>query len=268
MHPPPSCAGLGAQCHRLETTLRIGSITEGEESLDHESTWLLGHTSRITFGDPYVRDQHLLVDAQLHVRCRYLREGEAPGTSRCAAHGFVGPRIALSQGAAQPRRMGGDSFRIVSNRKLTLMTLGFPPRSLPVLEEESENPCAIAPCATADHTRGSACCRDLQVEIMCTPEERELEALVRSRQSPYLCKVTREGKWSLDAEMISACTYLDDAGANCTLHGRLRPDGRTAKPDLCFEWPDDGVGMHPGCLWAPPPKPKKPRQNRVSGGRV
>lgn len=259
MHPPPSCAALGAQCHRLETTLRIGSIAEGEESLDHESTWLLGHTSRITFDEPYVSGDDLLVDARLHVRCRFLREGEAAGTSRCAAHGFVGPRIEPSRGAEQFRRLGGDSFRVVSRQRMTPLVLRFPPRTLPVLEEDNENPCSIAPCSTADNTRGSACCRDLQVEIMCTPEERELEALVRSRQSPYLCKVTREGKFSIDAEMISACTYLDDAGANCTLHGRLRPDGRSAKPDLCSEWPDDGVGMHPGCLWTPAPAPKRSR---------
>ena len=249
MHPPPSCAALGAQCHRLQTTLRIGSVAEGEESLDHESTWLLGHTTRITFGEPYVHGDDLLVDAQLHVRCRFLRDGESPGSSRCAAHGFVGPRIQPSTGAEQFRRLGGDSFRVVSRQRMTPLVLRFPPRSLPVIEEDNENPCSIAPCSTADNTRGSACCRDLQVEIMCTPEETELEALVRSRQSPYLCKITREGKYSIDAEMISACTYLDDAGANCTLHGRYRPDGRTAKPDLCSEWPDDGIGMHPGCLW-------------------
>lgn len=253
MHPPPSCAALGAQCHRLDTTLRIGSIAEGEESLDHESTWLLGHTSRITFDHPYVRGDDLLVDALLHVRCRYLKDG-ADDTSRCAAYGFTGPRIQPSVGADQPRRLGGDSFRVVSHQRLTPLVLRFPPRSLPVLEEEGENPCAIAPCSTADNKRGSACCRDLQVEIMCTPEEKELEALIYSRQSPYLCKVTREGKYSIDAEMISACGYLDDAGANCTLHGRFRPDGRTAKPDLCSEWPDDGVGMHPGCLWYERPK--------------
>ena len=230
--------------------------------MDHESTWLLGHTSRITFDQPYVRGDDLLVDAQLHVRCRYLKDGEVAGTSRCMAHGFTGSKVGLSAGAVQPRRLGGDRFRIVARQQLTELELRFPPRSLPVLEEDSENPCAIAPCTTADNKMGSACCRDLQVEIMCTPEERELESLVYSRQSPYLCKVTREGKRSIDAEMISACTYLDDAGANCTLHGRFRPDGRTAKPDLCSEWPDDGVGMHPGCLWTPPPKPKKARQNR------
>ena len=42
-----------------------------------------------------------------------------------------------------------------------------PARSLPVLEP-SANPCATAPCRTADNTMKAACCRDLQIEIMCT----------------------------------------------------------------------------------------------------
>ena len=83
-----------------------------------------------------------------------------------------------------------------------------------------------------------------------------LEALVRSRQSPYLCKISRESPQALEAEMISACDYLDDPRENCTLHGRQRADGRTAKPDLCSEWPDDGKGLHPGCLWYTPPARK------------
>ena len=81
----------------------------------------------------------------------------------------------------------------------------------------SDNPCATAPCRTADNTRKAACCRDLQVEIMCTRAQRRLEALVRSRRSPYLCKIERAGDYSLDVEMISACGYLE-AG-----RGRLQP---------------------------------------------
>lgn len=260
MHPPPSCTALGSQCHQLSTILRIGSLEEGEESLDHESTWLLGHTDRISFRGPRVEGNDLLVDALLHVRCRFLKTGEAPGSSRCSAHGFTGSAMGLSRGAAQPRKLGGDRFLVVQAQQMSALDLPFPPRSLPVIEGDDFNPCSIAPCSTADNTRGSACCRDLQVEIMCTKAEHELEALVRSRQSPYLCKVTREGARSLDAEMISACGYLDEAGANCTLHGRFRADGRTGKPDLCSAWPDDGKGMHPGCLWTPEPKPKKHRQ--------
>jgi hypothetical protein len=49
MHQAPPCRGLGAQCKGLRVTLRIGELEEGPESLDHEATWLLGHTERITF---------------------------------------------------------------------------------------------------------------------------------------------------------------------------------------------------------------------------
>ena len=86
---------------------------------------------------------------------------------------------------------------------------------------------------------------------MCTREERSLEALVRTRRSPYLCKVERAGDYSLEAEMISACGYLADDGVACTLHGKRRDDGRPAKPDLCSEWPPKNRGWHPGCVFAP-----------------
>jgi hypothetical protein len=92
------------------------------------------------------------------------------------------------------------------------------------------------------------------VEIECPRTDTGLEALVRSRLSPYLCKISRTSEGWLEAEMISACGFLDDAGQNCTLHGRERPDGRPAKPDLCSLWPDDGKGMHPGCIFQVPAK--------------
>ena len=69
---------------------------------------------------------------------------------------------------------------------------------------------------------------------------------MRSRRSPYLCKIERAGDISLEVEMISACGYLGADGVACTLHGRHRADGRTAKPDLCFEWPPKNRGLHPG----------------------
>ena len=155
-----------------------------------------------------------------------------------------------TRGAEQPRKLGGDLFLVVDEHQLAAQRLPFPARSLPVVQDDPDNinPCSIAPCTTADHTRGSACCRDLQVEIMCQRSDTALEAMVRSRLSPYLCKVSRESDEALEAEMISACGFLDEEGANCTLHGRKRPDGRAAKPELCSEWPDDGKGLHPGCI--------------------
>lgn len=252
----PLCQSLGPQCQQLTVTLRIGSLEESAESLDHEATWLLGHTQHISFGRLHRAAGDLLVDAVLHVRCRHLKPGDTPESGRCAALGHAGPMPRRQRGAEQPRRVGGDRFLVVASQGQTFLDLPFPPRSLPVMEAE-ENPCSIAPCATADHRRGSACCRDLQVEMLCPRSDTELEALIRSRQSPYLCKVTREADDAIEAEMISACGYLDDRGENCTLHGRLRPDGRPAKPDLCSEWPLNGKGLHPGCIFYTPPPAKR-----------
>ena len=148
----------------------------------------------------------------------------------------------------QPRQLGRERFVIVDNRRATVRSLPPPPRKLPVLS--GGNPCALAACRTADNLRGAACCRDLQIEIMCTKRQRKLEALVRSRRSPYLCKVERAGDYSIEAEIISACGYLDDDGIGCALHNRRRSDGRPAKPDLCSEWPPRKQSLHPGCVFA------------------
>lgn len=244
----PPCGKLGRQCRQLKVTLRIGSLDEGTTSLDHEATWLLGHTQHIAFGDVWEGDGDLYVEAVLDVPCRYLQIRE--GRGHCLAHGFDGAAPKASRPSEQPRRLGGDRFRVVDDMRLAERRLPLPARSLPVIDS-GENPCATAPCQTADHRRGSACCRDLQIEIMCNRTNARLEALVRSRRSPYLCKVTRPGDFSIEAEMISACSYLDDAGVACTLHGRQRADGRPAKPDLCSDWPPKGKGLHPGCVFGP-----------------
>ena len=243
----PPCRALGPQCRSLPVTLRIGPLEDGTASLDHEATWLIGHTQHITFSDIWEDGGELYVEATLQVPCRYLhREGS---TAQCTAHGFRGPVPRGSYRPEQQRRLGPDRFLIVENRRAAARTLRPPARSLPVLD--GQNPCALAPCRTADNTRGAACCRDLQIEIMCTRRQRLLEALVRSRRSPYLCKVERAGDFSIEAEIISACGFLDDDKIGCTLHGRSRADGRPAKPDLCSEWPPKNKGLHPGCVFAP-----------------
>ncbi len=249
-------------------TLRVGTLDSGLGSADHEATWLVGHTERISFRN-FRRDGiELLVDSTLHVRCRYLKSSGVgdTGRARCSAHGYEGPVPVASRSAHQPRRLGEDRYLVVDQGELSAMALALPSRTLPVLVDDLDgvNPCSIAPCATADHTRGSACCRDLQIEIACPTSDGPLEALIRSRQSPYLCKVSRQSKDSLEAEMISACGFLDDAGESCTLHGRTRPDGRSAKPDLCSAWPDDGKGMHPGCIYYVKPTKRKKRQHHDS----
>ena len=247
----PLCRALGPQCRSLPVTLRIGPLEEGTASLDHEATWLIGHTQHITFSEIWEDEGELYVDATLHVSCRYLRQEGA--FAQCAAHGFVGPAPRGTYKPEQQRRLGRNRFLVVENRRAVSRTLPppVPParQSLPVMEVQ--NPCALAPCRTADNRRGAACCRDLQIEIMCTRRERRLEALVRSRRSPYLCKVERAGDFSIEAEVISACGFLDDDGIGCSLHGRVRADGRPAKPDLCSEWPPKNKGLHPGCVFAP-----------------
>lgn len=263
----PPCMRLGAQCQSLPVTLRIGTYRTPDESLDHEATWLLGHTERLAFAELRREGDDLLVDALLRVRCRHLKAGGGNGAGefRCAAHGYTGSLPAETTWPVQPRRLGPDRFMVVSKGRETDLTLPLPARSLPVVPDDQDiNPCSVAPCATADHRRGSACCRDMQVEIRCAEEGGHQEALVRSRQSPYLCKVSREAKGWIEAELISACGYLDDEGLNCTLHGRTRADGRPAKPDLCSEWPDDGKGLHPGCLWYTPPARRKREQVRAT----
>lgn len=251
MTPPPSCRALGPQCRGLEVTLRVAVISDNLASTDHETTWLLGHTEAIGFGTPGRYGNHVRVDATLAVPCRHYREG-ASG-AECGVHGFVGEAVPPPVIRAQPRRLGGDRFRVAENAALVDRTFPLPvaPRSLPVVHDapEESNPCAGAPCRTADNRRGSACCRDLQIEIQCRKDEVELERLIRHRKSPYLCKVERERDETICAEMISACGFLDAAIGGCALHGRQRADGRTAKPDLCFDWPPKGKGLHPGCVF-------------------
>lgn len=251
--PLPPCRRLGQQCRSLRVTLRLTSTEDGPSSGDHEATWLLGHTERLTFGPPWEADGELYSDTVIHVPCRHFSE-DAAGGAHCAAHGFTGDAPRKSPRPAQARQLGGDRFRVVDRGRLVTRPLPRSTRGLPVLN--GTNPCATARCETSDHRRGAACCRDLQVEIMCTRRERRLEALVRHRKAPYLCKVKRDGEFSLDAEMISACGYLGEDGVACSLHGRNRADGRPAKPALCSDWPPTGEIIHPGCVFA------RPRQRR------
>jgi hypothetical protein len=245
----PSCRALGPQCRALRVTLRVSSDLKRASDGDHEATWLLGHTERITFLRLWRHREDLFARAVLQVPCKYLEEG--PGRARCSAHGFRGKLPPASRRQTR-RRLSGDRFRIVDRGHLVERTLPAPalsPRALTVL---SHNPCAEAPCRTSDHKQGAACCRDLQIEIMCDRAWTRQERLVRARQAPYLCKVTREGDEALEAEMISACGYLGEDGIACTLHGRKRPDGQSAKPDLCHRWPHptEDETLHVGCVFA------------------
>ncbi len=245
--PLPPCRSVGGHCRSLKLTIRVAAI-EGDE--DHDATWLFGHTQRIDFGKTFVDDEELWVDADVHVPCRHLEQLEN-GSVRCGGYGYTG-KVAIPKRPPAPRRLGGDQFKIVDNHRLVTRTLKAPHRMLPVLEHDLApdlNPCAEAPCRTADHTRKAACCRDLHVDIRCTPKQTRLELLLRNRKSPYLCKVEREDDQLLNAEIISACTYLLEDGLHCDLHGRLRADGRPAKPLMCSHWPEKRTGLHPGCAF-------------------
>lgn len=250
--PPPPCRRLGPQCRGLEVTLRVSSDLEDVRDGDHEGTWLLGHTERVTFRRVWRHQEDLFARAVLHVPCKHLVES-AEG-DRCAAHGFRGPVPPEPRQARDPRQLGKNRFRLVHRGRLTDLRLPAPPARKRELTVLSHNPCAEAPCRTADNTQGAACCRDLQIEIMCDRDWHELELLVRARKPPYVCKVRRERDDSIDAEVISACGYLGDDGITCTLHGRQRPDGRDAKPDLCRRWPRPTLPetLHTGCVFARP----------------
>ncbi|HEX5818663.1 MAG TPA: hypothetical protein VFY20_07285 [Gemmatimonadales bacterium] len=260
----PPCRRMGRQCHALDVILRIGEMEpEAGTSLDQVATWLLGHTQHMSFGTLEDSRGQLYVEATLHVPCRHYRE-TAPGVASCSAHAFTGEPPRRPARRAQPRQLGGDRFVVVDRLALVTGTLRHPPRELPIVTEpDAGNPCEGVPCRTSDLRRGAACCRDLRIEIMCTPREKRLEALVRSRRAPYLGRTERIGASSLEADMISACGYLEPGGVACTLHGRKRADGRSAKPDLCFAWPPKDEQLHKGCVFAStasarPPVPLTP----------
>ncbi len=246
MPAPPKCTRLGPQCQAIDVTLLIDDFDEDDAptSLDSNATWLMGHTERITFRDLRREEDELLVDATLHVPCKYLKRNGTGVT--CKAHGFSGREPAAPARSNQPRQLGKQRFRIVEAGKMVTRSLPAPRRSLPIMQD---NPCEGAPCQTSDHKRGGACCRDLQIEILCRRGQTNLEALIRSRKSPYLCKVEREGDASLEAEMITACGYLEEGSVACSLHGRKRKDGSTAKPQLCYDWPPKRGPVHPGCVF-------------------
>lgn len=229
---------------------------------DAAATWLLGHTEHITFGRPYILDHELLVDATVHVPCKYLKVEHDPrlagnGTgrlARCTAHGYSGPPPRSSQPPAHQRpsmRPRPATFHLHYKgrpRTLPLRLKRSAPRSLPVLN--GDNPCATAKCRTADNKQGAACCRDLTLDLALPKTAKRVESLLRARKSPYLCKVSRIDDDTMECEVISACGYLDPSdGLSCVLHDRVLPNGRIAKPSICREWPDldEDEVAHPGC---------------------
>jgi hypothetical protein len=160
----------------------------------------------------------------------------------------------LAHHARSALRQGQDRFTVMQGGRVRSVRLPLkspPHRSLPVIHHGA-NPCATARCHTADHTVGAACCRDLTLDVVVPLGDDTTEALLRSRRSPYLCKVKRADETIMECEVISACGYLEADGVHCGLHGRVRPDGEPAKPEVCTDWPDfdeEEFSGHPGCVF-------------------
>lgn len=256
----PPCRGLGRQCRELDVTLRVADLDrETPAEQDALATWLTGHTERISFGEPYVDRRRLVVDAVIRVPCKYLRTGErqegstAAGLARCAAHGFAGPTPEPGPRPAPAAARSDDGrFSLIQGRRRRRLPLPLRTRSrnsLPVLQQ---NPCADAPCRTADNRRGAACCRDLTLEVVVPEGHDGVEHLLRARRQPHVYEVAREEPATVECQVISACGYLEDDGVSCMLHDRVRPDEEPAKPFVCTKWPDQrqAYTTHPGCRLA------------------
>ncbi len=250
--------------------MRISDVeSESRTVQDASVTWITGHVERMTFKKAYVVGTEVRADAVVHVPCRHLKtesgrpavrpdgtptaELQQPGKKVvCAGHGFRGrlPKSKRKSRTPPPLRTDDGAFSLyykLKKRKLKLEMKHEPRAALPVLN--SHNPCVGAPCITGDNVRGAACCRDLQLELYLPKKRRKKEALLRSRRAPYLCKVERDGKSTVSCEVISACGYLADDGVHCSLHDRVLPNGKRAKPKLCYEWPELGPDEtgHTGC---------------------
>src|SRR4026209_2617844 len=84
----PPCREMGSHCDSLRVLLRVATEEAGRGSADHEATWLLGHTERITFLGDLERDgSDLYSVAELQVPCRFLG-ADGRGGASCGAHGY------------------------------------------------------------------------------------------------------------------------------------------------------------------------------------
>ena len=258
MSAPPGCESLGRQCQALDVLLRIGSLEEGVDLPGPR-----GHLAP----RPH-RAHHLRrgLDRRRRAvrRCRAACTLSAPERLCRRAVPLRGARVRGPDAAAPEGGRPAEAARAGPFPGGGPDEAGQPPLPAPAYGRfpSSRSPSAQSlrgrplprPPTTSGERHAAGTCRWRS----CAPGRScYLEALIRHRKSPYLCKVGREGDFSIDVEMISACGFIEAGGVACTLHGRNRADGRTAKPDLCFEWPPKDKGLHPGCVFKGRRKAKK-----------
>ena len=135
----------------------------GHRSLDHEATWLIGHTQHISFSSSGRTKGELYVDADAP-RSLPLLQSEG-SRAQCAA-----ARLRRAQPTrARASRASPGSWAATGS--WSWRTAGSRAAWLPRPGGFRCSPAATlraGPCRTADNTAGAACCRDLQIEIMCT----------------------------------------------------------------------------------------------------
>src|SRR6185503_14960418 len=245
----PSCTSMGSHRRALPVVLRVSDLREDDAGFrDDISTWLTGHRQTIDFGTQQVVGNWVVVEATIHVPCKYLND--TVRGAACRAHGYSAVLPEVPRAPVTPL-WGADGtvtvFQDDRPQALALQPTAKPAHSLPTLDV---NPCAGAPCRTADNTVGAACCRDLILDVVLPADDFEGEALLAARKAPYVCKVERADESVMECEVISACGYLGADAVSCTLHDLQRADGSPAKPSICSEWPDvtdKDSTWHPGC---------------------
>ncbi len=267
MSAKPDCKKLHRSCRSLDVTIVVADTdSDTRTEQDAAATWITGHQERLSFGELYRKGDSLLVDARIHVPCRFFTIDRDDSTKAgCTLHGFTGPipkssrpepdQLAIDENIFSVVRKGKrrDMYLPVKKKKKKKEKKNSPKKKKALAVLNSDNPCDGAPCRTSDHKRKAACCRDLKLELLVPRKNTQLSALLQTRKSPYLCKVKRESKKLVEVEVISACGYLaPQDGITCVLHDRVRPNGKTAKPQLCYDWPDFGKDEtgHPGCVFA------------------
>lgn len=229
---PPRCAAMGSYCRQIPVRMVICPPDTDRREADHLATWLTGHTGRLDFGEISWRAEGLVVDAVLHAPCAFLRDSPG-GAAECVGFGYCDSSETVERVAAS-RVRGNRTYELVEDaaiRELQLSEL-----STDSAERAHPNPCAGVACVAGDRSTGSACCREMAIYILCDETDTGLLQLLMSRDSSVVSRVVRYSPGVLQAQLISACSYLGPRG-DCTLYGRARPDGLPAWPSICQRWP-------------------------------